>query len=213
MYFFCYIELCILKHIFNNLYYMPGIIILAAGSSSRLGSPKQNLVYNGQTLLQRAIATAAASACEPVIVVLGANENVIRQSIEDSKTTIVYNTDWQEGMASSIRVGITEMKKIAPEADAVILMLCDQPFVDAPLLSQLVQKRSAKGIIACAYNETIGPPVLLDTAYFDELLLLKGSDGAKKLLVKYRDDVVTIPFHLGSVDIDTVEDFERMNLP
>src|ERR1035437_6793844 len=109
---------------------MPGIIILAAGSSGRLGSPKQNLIYKGQTLLQGAIETAVASACEPVIIVLGANENVIRQSIEGSNATIVYNADWQEGMASSIRVGITALKKINPESDAVILMLCDQPFVD-----------------------------------------------------------------------------------
>jgi len=189
---------------------MPGIIILAAGSSSRLGSPKQNLVYNGRTLLQRAIETAVASACEPVIVVLGANKNLIRQSIEGSKATIVYNTDWEEGMASSIRAGITALKKINPESDAVILMLCDQPFADTSLLNQLVQKRSAKGIVACAYNKTIGPPVLFDAVYFDELLLLKGQEGAKKLFKKYQNDVVTVSFPLGSVDIDTSEDFERL---
>jgi len=189
---------------------MPGIIILAAGSSGRLGSPKQNLIYKGQTLLQRAIKTAVASACGPVIVVLGANENVIRQSIEGSKATIVYNADWQEGMASSIRVGITALKKKHPESDAVILMLCDQPFVDTSLLNQFVQKRSAKGIIACAYNDTIGPPVLFDAFYFDDLLLLKGQEGAKKLLMKHQHDIVTIQFPLGSVDIDTVEDFERL---
>ncbi|MFI5139094.1 MAG: NTP transferase domain-containing protein [Sphingobacteriales bacterium] len=189
---------------------MPGIIILAAGSSGRLGSPKQNLIYNGQTLLQRAIETAVASACGPVIVVLGANENVIRQSIEDSRATIVYNTDWQEGMASSIRVGITALNKSHPKSEDVILILCDQPFVDTSLLNQLVQKKSAKGIIACAYNDTIGPPVLFDAAYFDELLLLKGQEGAKKLLMKYRNEVITMPFPLGSVDIDTAEDFARI---
>jgi len=189
---------------------MPGIIILAAGSSSRLGKPKQNLIYNGRTLLQNAIKAAIASVCNPVIVVLGANEQVIRPAIDGFDVTIIQNDDWAEGMASSIKAGIMELRKIEPKADSVILMLCDQPFVDELLLNQLVQKKPEKGIIACAYNDTIGPPVLFSADYFDELLLLKGQEGAKKLLLKYRDDVVTISFALGDIDIDTMEDFEKL---
>ncbi len=189
---------------------MTGIIILAAGSSSRLGKPKQNLVYKGQTLLQRAVATAAASVCNPVIVVLGANEQVIKPTIESDNINIIHNPDWQEGMASSIGLGINALQKIDPKADAVVLMLCDQPFVDTALLNGLVQKRSAKGIVASGYNDTIGAPVLFDTAYFDELTLLKGQEGAKKLLLKYPDDVVIVPFQLGGIDIDTVEDYEKL---
>ena len=189
---------------------MTGIIILAAGSSSRLGKPKQNLVYKGQTLLQRAVATAAASVCRPVIIVLGANEEMIKPTIESDNINIIHNPDWQEGMASSISSGITALQKIEPEADSVVLMLCDQPFVDAALLDQLVQKKSAEGIVASSYNDTIGAPVLFGAAYFNELLLLKGQEGAKKLLLKYPDDVATIPFPLGGIDIDTVEDYEKL---
>ncbi len=189
---------------------MTGIIILAAGSSSRLGKPKQNLVYKGQTLPQRAIATAAASVCMPVIVVLGANEEVIKPTIENDTINIIHNPDWQEGMASSIRSGINALQKMEPKADSVILMLCDQPFVDAILLAQLVQKKSTKGIIASAYDDTTGAPVLFDAAYFDELLSLKGHEGAKKLLLKYPDNVVTVPFPLGGIDIDTMKDYERL---
>jgi|SRR6185437_1917464 len=190
---------------------MTGIIILAAGSSSRLGRPKQTLVYKGKTLLQRAIEAAAASVCKPLIVVLGANHDLISPAITGEAAIIVQNADWDEGMASSIRAGILQLKD-TPDIDSAILMLCDQPFVDATLLDQLVKKKSAKGIVASAYDNTIGPPVLFDAAYFDELLLLKGQQGAKKLLMKYADDVVTVPFPKGSVDIDTMEDFEKISL-
>jgi len=189
---------------------MTGIIILAAGSSSRLGKPKQNLVYKGQTLLQRAVATAVASVCKPVIVVLGANEEVIKPTIESDAINIIYNRDWQEGMASSIRSGINALQKIEPKAGSAILMLCDQPFVEAALLDELVQKRSGKGIVVSGYNDTMGAPVLFDAAYFNELLLLKGQEGAKKLLLKYPDDLTTIQFPLGGIDIDTVEDYEKL---
>jgi molybdenum cofactor cytidylyltransferase len=191
---------------------MTGVIILAAGSSSRLGTAKQNLVYQGQTLLQRAIETALVSICQPVIVVLGANENVIRPTIEEMPVNIISNADWQEGMSSSIRLGIKEIQKTEPNIASVILMLCDQPFIDFSILNVLVKTQTNNGrdIAACAYNDTIGAPVLFDVVYFEDLLLLKGQEGAKKLLVKYSDKVVSIPFPLGSVDIDTIEDYEKI---
>ena len=192
---------------------MTGVIILAAGSSSRLGTPKQNLIYLGQTLLQRTIETALVSVCQPVIVVLGANENVIRPTIEAMPVNIISNADWQEGMASSIRLGIKEIQIIEPNIASVILMLCDQPFIDFSILNVLVktQTNDRIGIAACAYNNTIGAPVLFDSIYFGDLLMLKGQEGAKKLLLKYSDKVVSIPFPLGSVDIDTVEDYEKIS--
>jgi molybdenum cofactor cytidylyltransferase len=190
---------------------MTGIIILAAGSSSRLGEPKQNLVYKGKTLLQNAIDTAISSLCKPVIIVLGANADVTKATIENLPVNILKNEFWQEGMASSIRLGITELKKIEPKASSVILMLCDQPFVDTSLINKLVQSQSEKGIVASAYNDTIGVPVLFDELYFEELLQLKGQEGAKTLLLKYPDDIVMIGFHLGSVDIDTIEDYEKLS--
>jgi molybdenum cofactor cytidylyltransferase len=192
---------------------MTGVIILAAGSSSRLGVPKQNLIYQGQTLLQRAIETTLVSVCQPVIVVLGANENVIKPTIEEMPVNIISNADWQEGIASSIRLGIKEIQKTEPNITSVILMLCDQPFIDFSILNVLVkaQTNNRINIAACAYNDTIGAPVLFDTIYFKDLLMLKGQEGAKKLLLKYTDKVVSIPFPLGSIDIDTVEDYEKIS--
>jgi molybdenum cofactor cytidylyltransferase len=191
-----------------------GLIILAAGSSSRLGSPKQNLIYQGQTLLQRAIQTALTSVChEKVVVVLGANEGVIRPSISDQLVYITYNPDWQEGMASSIRLGINELLRIEPDINAAILMLCDQPFVDPLLIYQLTEKKadSFSGIIACTYRDTLGVPVLFDVSYFPRLLMLQGKEGAKKLIRDFPNDVATIAFPLGAIDIDTIEDYERLH--
>ncbi|ASU35011.1 nucleotidyltransferase family protein [Mucilaginibacter xinganensis] len=189
---------------------MTGIIILAAGSSSRLGQPKQNLVYQGETLLQRSVRSALATGCHPVVVMLGANADVIKPTIEKFPVYIIYNENWKDGMSSSIHLGINELQKKNAQISGVILMLCDQPFVDARLLNQLVQEKSQKSITACAYNSGIGPPVFFDAYYFPELLLLKGNEGAKNLILKHGDHVTTIPFPSGGIDVDTVEDFENL---
>jgi molybdenum cofactor cytidylyltransferase len=190
---------------------MTGIIILAAGASTRLGEPKQQLLYKGKTLLQHAVDAAVESIAQLVIVVLGANAEAIKNDIIDKGVTIVNNKDWKEGMASSIRSGITELQKLKPDID-IILMLCDQPFVDTTLLNKLIEQKenSSKPIIACAYNNTIGPPALFDRTYFEKLILLKGQEGAKKLLMKYPDDVSAIPFIEGAIDIDTAQDYKKL---
>jgi len=189
---------------------MAGIIILAAGSSSRLGKAKQNLVYRGKTLLQRVIETAIASKATTVIVVLGANTDIILPTIQNQPVHIVHNPDWPEGMASSIRLGIYELQTISPQTSSVILILCDQPFVDELLINKLIENKNKKGITASAYNNTLGAPVLFNAVYFEELKQLQGQDGAKKLLLMHPDDVAAIPFPLGSVDVDTIEDFKKL---
>jgi molybdenum cofactor cytidylyltransferase len=189
---------------------MTGIIILAAGSSSRLGTPKQNLIYENQTLLQRNIQVALATGCQPVIVVLGANKDIIEPTIEDLPVEIAYNIDWNDGLSSSIRAGIEHLQANHAKISAVILMLCDQPFVTADLLMQLTELSGPKNITACAYDRAVGPPVFFDSYYFPELLLLKGNEGAKQLMLKNEVHITTVPFVLGSIDIDTQEDFKRL---
>jgi molybdenum cofactor cytidylyltransferase len=187
-----------------------GLIILAAGASTRLGRPKQNLVYKGRTLLQKAIETATASFCEPVIVVLGSNTEAIQPSLQGYRVTIVKNENWQEGMASSILAGIRQLQTSHPRVQSVILMLTDQPFVDTSLLNLLIMAKGRDGIVAAAYSNTLGAPVLFDKVYFDDLLQLKGADGAKKVMHHYPHAVVEISFPKGSVDIDTEDDYEKL---
>jgi molybdenum cofactor cytidylyltransferase len=191
---------------------MTGIIILAAGASTRLGEPKQQLLYKGKTLLQHAVDAAVESMAQVVIVVLGANAEVIKKDITNQGVAIVHNKDWEEGMASSIRKGITALQKLSPDIDDAILMLCDQPFVDVALLNNLMlhKQQTSTPIIACAYNNTVGPPALFDKTYFNTLLSLNGQEGAKKLLMKYSRDVFTIPFEKGAIDIDTAADYAKI---
>src|ERR1700712_1639432 len=190
---------------------MTGIIILAAGSSSRLGKPKQNLIYKGKTLLQHAITVAIGSGCQPVFLVLGANSGYVLPHVGEAGVAIVHNKHWEQGMSTSIHLGITELQK-TPGVDSAIIMLCDQPFADAALINTMLQKHSLsrKGIIACAYNNTLGVPVLFDAKYFSDLLNLKGHEGAKKLLTAYADDIAQVDFAQGAVDIDTMEDYEGL---
>ena len=91
-------------------------------------------------------------------------------------------------------------------------MLCDQPFADAAMLNQLIRQKSQskKPIVASAYSGTFGPPALFDKSTFAELLKLSGRDGAKKLLMQYADELDTVPFPLGAIDIDTTSDYERL---
>lgn len=187
---------------------MTGLIILAAGESKRLGRPKQNLLFNGKTLLQRAVQSGRLSKCKPLIVVVGANYDKIKPI---AGTATLYNKDWQEGMASSIRIAMYEINKDLL-VDKVIIMLCDQPFVSTALLNTLIDKQieTEKSIVACTYNGTTGVPVLFNRTLFAELLLLQGQEGAKKILFTHADEVATIQFDKGSIDIDTPDDYEQL---
>jgi molybdenum cofactor cytidylyltransferase len=188
------------------------IIILAAGSSSRFGYPKQLVKHNSISLIRHALAEASKSS-EQVLVVLGANFELIKNEIGDYPASLlVNNPDWEEGMSSSIRCGLSELLKKDPLIDAVIFMVCDQPFADASLLAGLVAKykEGNKAIIASAYKDTIGTPVLFDKAYFPVLLELKGQSGAKKIITENIDAVAPVPFPLGYVDIDTKEDYKNL---
>jgi molybdenum cofactor cytidylyltransferase len=191
---------------------MTGIIILAAGSSSRMGKPKQQLIYKEQTLLQRAIQVAAGITEHKTIVVLGAGNETILQDVDSKIADIVINPDWVQGIASSIKSGITALQTLYPQIQSALLMLCDQPFVTTELLHQLIKTGGGdeRSIVASAYQDTIGVPVYFGKAWFNELLNLQGQEGAKTLLIKYKGQVVTVPFQLGHTDIDTQEDYQRL---
>ncbi|SMD45056.1 molybdenum cofactor cytidylyltransferase [Aquiflexum balticum DSM 16537] len=188
-----------------------GIIILAAGSSSRLGQPKQLLKYQGKTLIRRAIDTALECKSDASVLVIGANFELIKKEVQDTNVDIVINHVWETGMASGMQMGLNFLdNKIAP--DQVILMLCDQPFVDSELLNNMIGKQTvtSKGIIACHYNGTFGVPALFTSKYFPELIELRGSEGAKKVIYAHLDDMEKMDFPNAAIDIDTPEDYLRL---
>lgn len=187
------------------------IIILAAGSSSRLGKPKQLIEIQGINLLDRAINAAQNSQSDGMVVVLGWNPELIKTGFDSVRIPFVVNSNWEVGMSSSMQSGLRFLiQKENP--DQVILMLCDQPFVEDQLLNQLIseKERSGRGIVACAYSNTLGVPAIFDKKYFEDLLTLKGTDGAKKVIFKNKADVLELDFPLGAVDLDTEADLDRL---
>ncbi len=185
------------------------IIILAAGSSSRLGRPKQLLKFDGSTLLQRSI-TAALNVSQNVIVVLGANENLILPTISNFPIEIILNENWATGMSSSIRTGMSVLEK--EKHDAVLIMLCDQPFVDASLLEKMVSifGKNEQSILACEYEGKVGVPAIFDASFFQKLKTLEGQKGAKALIINNLEKTKRVVFEKGKIDIDTEEDWENL---
>lgn len=184
------------------------VIVLAAGASTRLGRPKQNLLFQDQTLLERICHTALALENSPVVVVIGANTE-LKAPIG---TKVVINEEWQEGMASSIRCGMQQLLNIAPAIEMVILTVCDQPFIRVELFQDMisVHEQTKLPIVACAYGDSIGTPVLFHHSLFAELLALKGDKGAKQLVNKDKQRVGLVNFPLGNIDVDTEEDYVRL---
>jgi molybdenum cofactor cytidylyltransferase len=189
-----------------------GIILLAAGGSSRLGKPKQLLLYKGQTLVQNTLSVALTSNAQSVIVVLGANADILQTEITNGKIHVVVNDDWQEGMGSSIRTGVKAITEINPSTEGVILLVCDQPFINSALLNNLItaHQKTGKEIVACTYGNTFGPPVFFHQSLFSELLQLKGDTGARSIVQKHLDNMEAIPFPEGIFDIDTKGDYEKI---
>jgi len=183
------------------------LIILAAGNSSRLGKPKQNLPYQNKTLLQHVIDEGSKANLYPIIVVEGSTKLQVSENIY-----LVKNNNWDQGMGSSISTGISALLKIQPKTELLILTVCDQPFISAHLFKELIDKHMEKstGIVASAYTETMGTPVLFSKKYYDDLLNLKGQEGAKRLIQNYQDDVSLVQFPQGNIDIDTLTDYTNL---
>ncbi|MFD1604638.1 NTP transferase domain-containing protein [Flavobacterium artemisiae] len=188
-----------------------GIVILAAGNSSRLGRPKQLLKFKEKSLLENVISEASNTKNAIVVVVFGSNHELIESEITDTTIQKVFNPEWESGISSSITKGLSKLLELNPDCQKCIFTVCDQLFITTSLFENLIQKsqKNNKGIAASAYSETLGTPVLFHQKYFNELLELKGKAGAKKLIKKYADDVVSIHFEKGNVDIDTQEDYDQ----
>ena len=187
------------------------IVILAAGKSARLGQPKQLLPFKGKSLLGYSIETAK-KVVENVVVVTGAERKRVESEIRDNVAAIVYNPEWEEGMASSIRHGLAYVTEQMPDVNEVIFMVCDQPFVTNDLLLKLIKEKelSTKSIVASCYSEVAGTPVLFDKSIFPELMELTGDVGARKIIIKNKDRMSTVDFPLGNVDMDTADDYKKL---
>lgn len=188
-------------------------IVLAAGGSRRLGKPKQLLLLNGETLLARAVRLAHEAGATPVLVVLGAQHDLVSSSMCASGEIAVINADWQQGISTSIHAGMRALDEHASTAQGVLLLVCDQPRLDVNHLRKLIQAFDAENdeaIAASAYSGIQGIPAIFPRAAFPGLLALRGDKGARALIADAPCAVVPVLFEGGEIDIDSPQDLARI---
>jgi molybdenum cofactor cytidylyltransferase len=125
------------------------------------------------------------------------------------KLIIIENAEWRDGIGTSIRCGLERLPK---DVDAAVLLTCDQPFLDAAIVRQLIatHEETDKLIVASSYANTLGVPALFDRSCFEALLALPDATGAKAFIQSRRGEMASIPFARGEIDIDTPEDLRRL---
>ena len=189
-----------------------GVVILAAGSSSRLGQPKQLIKFKNKSLLQNIIDHSQVFSFKARVLILGAYAELINKNINTGELYVFINDEWEEGIASSIRSGVRCSLEIDPDLEHILFLLSDQPFVTSELIQELLDThiKQGKTITACTYNDTVGVPAIFHKNVFRELSMLKGDRGAKVLIKKYYDNVAFVPFDQGSVDVDHPEDYAKL---
>ncbi|MBN9616100.1 MAG: nucleotidyltransferase family protein [Acidobacteriales bacterium] len=177
-------------------------VVLAAGASTRLGTPKQLEILGGETLLERTVRVARAAGCSPVIVVLGAEYSKVLGNSDLGDVVTVINDKWQEGMGSSVRLGVRTCGFVAKSAEGVVLMTCDQPTVTVRHLERLMKSRE---MTASRYAGRNGVPAYFPAKCFGELMALQGDKGARELLKNAGHEEL----EGGDLDVDTADDLER----
>jgi len=184
-------------------------ILLAAGKSERLGTPKQLIPWQGTTLLEFTFTTIQRSGFEDIIVVLGAYAELVKQKINTHNMRIVYNAAWESGKASSIRAGLNA---ISTNAEGVMIFLCDQPFLSRELIRKIQEAagESTAEIIAPKVAERWSNPVFFKKKAFPSFYILKGEEGGKDLFSRYTMKAVLWSDLRILYDIDTVQDIEKL---
>jgi molybdenum cofactor cytidylyltransferase len=188
------------------------IAILAAGQSKRLGTPKQLLMYEGNTLINRLINIVKHAGDFPITLVLGAYADQIISQLSTDKLNVVMNPHWEEGMGSSIRLAVQHIMEHSPDVDSIMILVCDQPFISATHIHGILdmQHHTGKPIVASYYDGTAGTPALFHKDTFVALLSLQGDSGAKKFINTKMFEVAKMPFERGRIDIDTQDDYMEL---
>lgn len=187
------------------------VVILAAGASRRMGSAKQLLPWGETTLLKHTITTAQKTCANSIIVVLGANYNVIKKDIKDIPITIIKNNNWELGLGQSIACGASFVLKLKEDIDGVLFMLADQPFINSKYLNKIMNTFliSTNQIISTSYSDgKNGVPTLFDKCYLKELSTLSDDNGAKSILREYHDNVNVLDSKIENFDIDSKADYD-----
>jgi molybdenum cofactor cytidylyltransferase len=191
----------------NNI----ALVLLGAGGSSRMGTPKQLLPYQGRPLIRHAVETGFAAGCDPVVVVLGSRVEETRATLEGLDVVVVENTDWEQGVGTSIRAGVSGAEILGSEG--VILTMVDQPLVSAEILKRLVEEHEETGrpIIASEYGGTVGVPAFFHREFFPKLKALLPTESCTGVILAHLDQSIRIACPEAETDIDTPEDYRSIS--
>jgi molybdenum cofactor cytidylyltransferase len=183
-------------------------LVLAAGASRRLGRAKQLLPYGERTLLGHVLRTARACRFDQIVVVLGGAESEVRAGVDLAGADVVVNDAHASGCSSSIAAAL---EAVDQRCEVLVLMLGDQPGVDADTVAMLCAARGEAQIAACRYENGRGHPIAFARGAFGQLAALHGDKGVWRLLEQCGEDVVEVPI-AGRVplDVDTAEDYQAV---
>ena len=189
-----------------------GIVLLAAGMSSRLGRPKQLLAYQGDYLVNHAIKATEQVKDAVTVVIIGAEAETLLNEIKNVGVKVVLNQQFKEGMSSSIRCGVQYIQDYDRNIENIIIMVCDQPFVTAEYLHTLMERHAHTGapMVASRYASSHGVPALFHKALFQSMGEINDHHGAKKIIEANLPIAEIVDFQEGAYDIDTPDDMSRL---
>ena len=187
-------------------------ILLAAGASRRMATPKLFLQFRGMSLLRHAVLEATASSLSRLLVVVGAHAEPVKAALSPLGVEIVENPDWARGQGSSIAAGVRALRERAPDTGAVVFLLADQPLLSAASIDRLIAIHRGTGapIVAARWKGRLQAPALFSFTFFDELSALQGGGGARAILRRHEGESLGIELPEAGLDVDTIEDYERL---
>ncbi len=187
------------------------VVVLAAGRSSRMGEHKLLLPLGGRPLITYAVSAATASNARPVIVVVGYDVDAVRRALAGTGATIVVNSLYHNGMATSLHAGLAA---VPAESKGVLIMLADQPLISSALLNALIaaSEDSPQAIVAACYGGRRGTPVCFPRALFHELAQTSGDEGGRSVVTAHEDllRLVEAANPEQGLDVDRKQDYERL---
>ena len=184
-------------------------IILAAGESKRMGSPKMLLPFMGITIIENVIANVSGSKVDNIMVVLGADRDSIVKLIRTKAVNYCYNENYKDGMLSSVMCGF---RNIPIDHSAVLVFQGDQPLITPKAINSVIEVylSSGKGIVIPVYESKRGHPILIDRKYRNEIQKLNPAEGLRSLALKYSDDVLEVNTDVAGIlrDFDTYDEYK-----
>jgi molybdenum cofactor cytidylyltransferase len=183
-------------------------IVLAAGKSERMGSPKALLPFRGKTFLENILRAISQSSVQATVVVVGHHRSQIEEGLA-SPATVVFNPIYEQGMITSLQAGI---RALAPDTSGALLFLVDHPLVDPDTIESLISQHAANRIVVPVFEGRRGHPVLFGSQVLQEILSLAPSQGANIVVRKDPSRIVQVPVNSPGilVDVDTPEDFQKL---